>query len=291
MPWAVERLRVRSCDLLISTSSAVMKSIKTPPGTPHLCYCHSPARYLWDQIDDYAKGGGQGGWLRGMALRAYRKRFQHWDRATAERVTTFLANSKHTAERIRRCYDRDAIVVYPPVRTEYFTPDSRTAREHWYLIVSALEPYKRVDLAIRAANRVGFNLRIAGSGSQWKALHRLAGPTVTFLGRVVDDPLRNLYRQARAFLFPQREDFGITAVEAQACGCPVIAFAGGGALETVTADTGVFFARQTVDDLIDAVHEFEGKQFSPDHCRQNAVQFSESAFDRAIQKQVDTLLR
>src|SRR5438552_10846363 len=151
--WAVESLRVSpgggSCDLLISTSSAVMKAIKPPDGVPHLCYCHSPARYLWDQTGDYAIGAGGG--VRSLGLRLIGNRFRDWDRRTCDRVTKFLANSRHTTARIKRCYGRNAEVVYPPVRTEFFTVDQRTQRENWYLVVSALEPYKRTDLVVYAA--------------------------------------------------------------------------------------------------------------------------------------------
>lgn len=288
MPWAVERLRVEPCDLLISTSSAVMKSIRPPDGAPHLCYCHSPARYIWEQAQDYAQGAGGG--LRSAGLRAVRRRFQRWDRRTASRVTIFLANSRHTADRIQRCYGREAHVVYPPVRTTYFTPDASVPREDWYLVIAALEPYKRTDLVIAAANRAGFPLRVAGSGSQHAVLQRRCGPTVTMLGRVTDEELRDLYRRARALVFPQLEDFGIIPVEAQACGCPVIAFERGGAAETVAERTGVLFGSQDEVAIIDAVSEFERRSFAATDCRTSAERFSESSFDRAILEHVQALL-
>lgn len=288
MPWAVRRLKVAPCDLLVSTSSAVMKSIKPSQGTPHLCYCHSPARYIWEQTDDYAVGAG--GQVRAMGLRMVRRRFQRWDRFTAATVTRFLANSQHTAARIKRCYDREAEVVYPPVRTEYFTPDETIAREDWLLVVSALEPYKRTDVVIEAANRAGFKLQVAGCGSQFGELCALAGPTVQMLGRVSDEDLRDLYRRARALVFPQVEDFGIIPVEAQAAGCPVIALAAGGALETVTEQTGVFFDSQQADAIIDAVHSLDDAAISEAACRSNAERFSEAAFDRAIMEHAAALL-
>lgn len=288
MPWAVERLRVREeCRLLISTSSAVMKAIQPPPGVPHLCYCHSPARYIWGQSSDYAHGSL--GSVRTAGLRAMRRRFQAWDRRTCDRVTKFLANSAHTARKIREFYDRDAAVVYPPVRTDYFTIDESTVREDFYLVVSALEPYKRIDLAIDAAEKKGVRLQVAGSGTQASALRRRAGSTVEMLGRVDDGALRELYRRARGLIHPQQEDFGIIAVEAQACGCPVIAYASGGALETVTADTGVFFDRQTDVGLASAIEEFATGSFDPAACRSNALRFSEARFDREIEGKVNEL--
>ncbi len=288
MPWAVRRLQVAPCDLLISTSSAVMKSIKAPTGVPHLCYCHSPARYIWEQTDDYAVGAG--GKLRAMGLRLVSRRFQRWDRATAAGVTKFLANSRHTAARIKRCFERDADVVYPPVRTEYFTPDQTVPREDWLLTVSALEPYKRTDMVIEAANRAGFALKVAGSGSQFGELCTKAGPTVTMLGRVSDRDLRDLYRRAKALVFPQVEDFGIIPVEAQAAGCPVIALGAGGALETVTQQTGVFFQTQCVEAIVQAVESLDARAIDSAACRNNAERFSEAVFDRALIAHAASLL-
>jgi glycosyltransferase involved in cell wall biosynthesis len=290
MPWAVERLQVRPCDLLISTSSAVMKSIKPPRGVPHLCYCHSPARYIWEQTDDYAHGSGGG--IRAKGLKLIRKRFQEWDRRTAERVTRFLANSAHTAARIKRCYQRDAQVVYPPVRTEFFTPDACIEREDWWLVVSALEPYKRTDMIIDAAKKLNLKVRIAGSGSQRVELEQRArGANVEFLGRVSDEALRDLYRRAKALIFPQVEDFGIIAVEAQACGCPVIAFNGGGAREIIREDTGGFFEQQNTESLMGALDELPSRAITAEACRANALRFSAEAFDRRMMGIVEEMLK
>ncbi len=291
MPWAVGRLTVAPCDLLISTSSAVIKAIKPPPGTPHLCYCHSPARYVWAQSGEYgSRHGISGGRLRSLGLRVVRGPFRRWDRATADRVTRFLANSRHVAEQVRRCFGRDADVVHPPVRTGWFTVDPGVTREDWLLVAGALEPYKRTELAVEAANRRGFKLKVAGTGTQLAALKAMAGPTVELLGWVDDEMLRDLYRRARALLFPQIEDFGIIAVEAQACGCPVIAYEAGGALDSVTPRTGVLFAAQTVEALGDAVDALDRAPPDPDACRCNAERFSEDAFDRAILEHVRALL-
>ncbi len=311
MPWAVERLQVSArigergrphpgplpegegVDLLISTSSAVMKSIRPPTGVPHLCYCHSPARYIWEQTDEYADGAG--GWWRSMGLCAVRKSFQEWDRRTANdgRVTKFIANSEHTAKRIERCYGRESTVIYPPVRTDFFTPTddtTRPAREDWLLVVAALEPYKRTDIAIAAAVHAGWRMKIVGDGSQMTSLQAKAGRRVELLGRVDDLALRDLYRRAMALVFPQVEDFGFSAVEAQACGCPVIAYLGGGAMETVTEDTGVFMQRQSKESLIEAVRALDRRRFDPGTCRENALRFSEAQFDAAIMREVNALL-
>lgn len=288
MMRAVDSLRVRPCDLLISTSSAVMKSIQPPAGTPHLCYCHSPARYVWGQMHEY--GQGSGGGLRSVGLRAIRERFRQWDRAACSRVTRFLANSEHTARKIRTFYGCEAFVVYPPVRTRFFTPDASMPREDWYLLVSALEPYKRVDLVMRAARQFGFPLKVVGTGSQQGAAARMAGGNIEYLGRVDDETLRDLYRRARALIHPQLEDFGIIACEAQACGCPVIAFAQGGALETVTNDTGLLFHDQTIAGVAEGVRAFERELFDARAVRANAERFSEDAFDRAIESHVRELL-
>lgn len=287
-PMAVSSLRVEPCDLVISTSSAVMKSLRVPEGVPHLCYCHSPARYLWGQEADYAHGSG--GMMRRAGLAVMKRPFRAWDRRTAERVTMFLANSRHTAARIRSAFGRESDVVYPPVRTAWWMPDARVQREAWLLVVGALEPYKRPDLVIDAARRAGWPVKVAGGGSMLRSLQRNAPEGVEFLGRVSDEVLRDLYRRARALLFPQQEDFGIIAVEAQSCGCPVIAYAQGGALETVTEATGVFFDAQTSDALIDAVERLNGMTIDPVICRANAERFDERHFDAALRRIVGTLL-
>ncbi|MHC4948005.1 MAG: glycosyltransferase [Planctomycetota bacterium] len=288
MPWAVGRLRVAPCDLLVSTSAAVMKSIRPPRGVPHLCYCFTPARYVWEQQRDYAIGAG--GTFRAIGLRAVRGPFRRWDRATADRVTRFVGNSRHTAARIERCYGRPADVVHPPVRTSRFTPDPSVRREPWLLVVSALEPYKRVDLVVEAANRARLPLVVAGTGSQLDALRARAGPTVDVRGRVAEDELVDLYRRARAFVFPQVEDFGITAVEAQAAGCPVVALRAGGALDTVTGETGVLFDAQTPEALLAAVGELDRRSIDPAACRANALRFDETRFDEAMRRLVDEML-
>jgi len=291
-PWAVEKIHVdEPCDILISTSSAAIKNMAVPPGVPHLCYCHSPARYIWEQRDDYS--GGKGGLIRRFGLMAVSNRFQDWDREGAQRVTRFLANSRHTAARIKRCWNCEATVVYPPVRTDYFTPNDSTPREDWFLVVSALEPYKKADTVARAAMAGGWRVKIAGRGSQHRYIQKLGGRSnglVSVLGYVSDEKLRDLYRRARALIFPQVEDFGIIAAEAQACGCPVIAYAMGGAIEIVPEGCGILFDRQTEQGVVDAVRAFNRETFDPDKLRANAERFSGEAFDAAIRREVNDLV-
>ena len=181
-------------------------------------------------------------------------------------------------------------MLYPPVRTEFFAPDERTPREDWLLVVSALEPYKRVDVAIEACNRARLPLKVVGAGTQERLLRAAAGPSVQMLGRVDDQSLRNLYRRARALIFPQVEDFGIIAAEAQACGCPVIAFAGGGAMEILSDRTSVFFHEQSADSLLEAIGRLDAARIDPCDCRARALRFSESSFDAAMVRIVNEML-
>ncbi len=273
-------------DLVVSTSSAAIKSLRAPPGVPHLCYCHSPARYAWAQRADYA----QGSLLRRLGLAAYSPWFKNWDRRTANRATLMLANSAHIATRIARCYGREAPVVHPPVRTEYFTPDASVRREPFVFIVSALEPYKRVDAAIEAAVRAGRPLIIAGTGSDEPRLRAhakqaSAAHLVRFVGRIDDDRLRDYLRRAHCLLYPQTEDFGITAVEAQACGTPVVALARGGALDTVD-DPATGLLVPTLEAFPSAMNRVT---HNPAACRANALRFSEDRFAQRFLMHARTL--
>jgi glycosyltransferase involved in cell wall biosynthesis len=294
-PSAVEQLSRRLArdharrpiDLLISSSSAAVKGMRAPPGVPHLCYCHSPARYLWPVEGEFAEGSG----LRSAGLRLLGPALRRWDARTSANVDLFLANSGAIRDRVRRCYRRDAVVVHPPVRTGFFTPDPRVEREEFWLIVGALEPYKRVDAAIDAAARSRHRLVIVGDGSEGARLRRLAAGVreVSFLGRRSDEDVRDLYRRARVLLFPQVEDFGIVAAEAQACGLAVVARRAGGALDIVTGQTGAFFDRPEWDQIAGAAR---GAPRGADaECRRNAERFSERVFDSAIRAQIEGALR
>jgi glycosyltransferase involved in cell wall biosynthesis len=270
-------------DLVISSSSAAVKGVRPPAGVPHLCYCHSPARYVWSRSDEYAGG------LRGFGLAALGGSFRKWDARTASNVTQFVANSRYTAAEITRCYGREATVVYPALRAAFEREagnDSDVAQERRvWLVVSALEPYKRVDLAIQAANCARAELVVVGDGSQRQRLGSLAGPTVRLVGRVSDQDLIAWYRRARLVLFPQVEDFGLVAVEAQACGAPVVGRAAGGALETVIdGATGALFDKPEVDSLLAAIQRCPSA--GAQACRANAARFSAARFDSEMRVQI-----
>lgn len=268
-------------NLLISTHSSAIKAIERPSlSTPHICYCHTPARYLWSQTNAY-KSPGFTGALRSFGLRTFAPSLRQWDKESSNCVTQFIANSSHTASQIRQHYDRDSIVIHPPVRTDFFTP-SDTRRNDSLLLVSALEPYKRVDLAIDAAAITNRQLIIIGSGSHQHQLQKHARNSkanVQFLGQVADETLRDHYRSASAFLFPQIEDFGITAVEAQSCGCPVVARRAGGALDSVIeSQTGSFFEEPCAESIAYAIDQIPNPDTTNALCRTNALRFSEVVF-------------
>lgn len=260
-------------DLLVSTSSAAVKGITAPPGVPHVCYIHAPARYLWSRTGDYEQGSP----LRAAGLRLLGPALRRWDAASAKNVERFIANSTHTQAQVARCYGREACVVHPPVRTGFFTPDAATKRDDAWLVVSALEPYKRVDAAIAAARAAGARLRIAGAGSQRASLESLAGNGVELLGRVSDERLRDLYRSSRVLIFPQVEDFGIVAAEALACGLPVVARRDGGALDIVQEGvTGAFFDSPEPRAIIEAVGRCP--RHADEACRMAALRFADERF-------------
>lgn len=279
--------------LLISTSSAAIKGIKTPPGVPHLCYCHTPARYLWSQSDAYTQGGLKG-IARGVGLGMFKDALREWDRETSDRVDLFVANSNHTRDEIERSYQRDAAVISPPVRTDFFTPDTSVERDGSLLVVSALEPYKRIDHAIRVAAETGRRLIVIGSGSHEASLRSLAagtrGASVVFVGHADDQAVRDAMRRAHAFLMPQVEDFGITCIEAQSCGTPVVAKRAGGALDTVLDGvTGVLVSDDKVPAWSSAIDRCNPLKMGIS-CRRNAERFAAESFENAIQSTVKGLL-
>lgn len=285
----LERMHRRTpIDMVISSSSAAVKGVEAPDGVPHICYCHSPARYLWGRGDAYGNGGAAGS-ARSLGLKVFGSSLRNWDRRTAVNVSRFIANSSFTTSELRRCYARDGVVVHPPVRTEFFTPSPTIRREDFWLVAGALEPYKRVDLAIDAAAAAGRRLIVAGSGSQEAWLRKKATSNVEFLGRVTDERLRDLFRRAELLLFPPIEDFGIIPVEAQACGLPVVARRVGGALDSVIPNvTGTFFDEPTPEAVAAAA-----KVIPKDadlKCRRNAERFSEETFDAGILDQIEEMI-
>ena len=245
-PLAVRLLDFQGADLVVSSSHCAVKSVIVPEGAVHVCYCHSPMRYAWDQFEEYF-GPARVGPVTSRLMRPVMRRIARWDQDTADRVDRFLANSQYVAGRIRRYYNRGSAIVYPPVDTDYYTPQSRAESQN-FLIVSALVPYKRLDVAIDACRRLQAPLRIVGTGPERERLERRAGGGVEFLGWQTDEQIRELYRSSRATLLPGTEDFGIVPVESQACGTPVVALNAGGARETVIdGETGVLVDGTSVE--------------------------------------------
>lgn len=289
MPAAVEGFDFTPYDLVLSSSHAVAKAARTRPGQVHVCYCHTPARYVWEQRNSYVAKHG----LRAATMRRLLDRMREWDRATAARVDHFVANSEHIARRIGRCYGREATVVYPPVDGEPFgsgADPNRDAREAYYVAVSRLVPYKRVDLLVAAFRALPQRrLVIVGDGPEAAMLARDAPANVEFRGRVGASELVHVMQRARAFVHAAEEDFGIALVEAQAAGTPVIAFSGGGAAEIVrgldnSAPTGILFDAQTSSAMVMAIDKFEALSpgIDPEACRINAARFAPERFRAQI---------
>jgi glycosyltransferase involved in cell wall biosynthesis len=279
-PRAIERFDLSEFDLVISSSHCVAKSIITRPDAVHICYCHTPMRYVWDLFDEYF-GVERVGRLKHALLRRVAGRLRHWDARTAERVNHFIANSEHVRHRIQRHYGRDAEVIHPPVDTDRFRLSERT--DGYFLIVSALVPYKRIELAVETCSRIGARLLIVGSGPEEKRLKQLAGRNVEFLGWQSDEQIREYYAGCRALIFPGEEDFGIVPVEAMASGKPVIAFGRGGALETVIPGlSGLLFSEQTVPRLTAVVQSFDETHFSPQRIRAHALGFDREVYRRKM---------
>jgi glycosyltransferase involved in cell wall biosynthesis len=289
-PFAIERFDLDGCDLVISSSHCAAKGVVVPGRARHVCYCHSPMRYAWDQFDAYFGPARVGAVASRWLYRPVLARLATWDAATAVRVHRFIANSRHVADRIRRYYNREATIVYPPVDTVFYHPEPVVPESH-FLIVSAFVPYKRIDIAIDACRRIGARLRIVGDGPDRERIERLSGPNVTFLGSLPDTQLRDEYRRARAVIMPGEEDFGIVPIEAQACGRPVVALGRGGALETVTdGETGVFFAEPTAESLADALTRTAAMSFDAARIRSSAERFSRGRHARALQDVIDDTL-
>ncbi len=280
MPRLIERFDLSGFDLIISSSHCVAKGIRRPEGAVHVSYVHAPMRYMWDRYDDYF-GPGRAGPLTRLAARAVRSRLQAWDRRVSQEsnVDRLVANSRFIADQIERAYGREASVVYPFADGERFTAP-RVPGKH-YLMVTAFAPYKRVDLAIEAFNRLKLPLIIVGGGQDADRLKPLAGPTVEFVGALSNAAIADLYARCRAFIFPGLEDFGITPVEAMSAGAPVIAYGEGGATETVIdGKTGVLFAPQSVEALIAAIETLEkgAARLEESACRARGREFTRARF-------------
>lgn len=282
MPMAIESFDFSGYDIVISDSNSYAKGIMTGPDTLHLCYCHTPMRYAWDDYYSYAER---------FTFSSLAKKFiplamnyiRLWDKISAERVEKFIANSKFIKKRIKKYYRRDAEVIYPPVDLSFYLKSCGIKRKGggYFLIVGRLIPYKRFDLVIEAFNILGLPLKIVGDGPEAKRLKSIAKSNVEFLGWLSDEEVRNYYALARGFLFPQEEDFGIVALEAMANGTPVIAYRGGGALEIVKENiNGMFFNEQSTKAIIEAVKKFQGMKFD-----ENVIRGSVKDFDKEIFKE------
>lgn len=277
-PLAIELFDLQDYDLIISSSHCVAKGIIARPEALHVAYIHSPMRYAWNQYHAYFSPERLSLFQR-LLIPPQIHYLRLWDVASSARVDYFVANSVNVARRIERYYHRSAEVIYPPVDTEFFQPSPDNSRDNYFLIVSALVPYKKIDLAIKAFNRLSWPLVIIGQGPEEKKLKRLAGPRIKFLKNIHDEDLRYFYQRARAFILPGEEDFGIATVEAQACGTPVIALARGGSRETVLPDiTGVLFEEPTVESLLEALDKFNQLPFNKAAIRQHAEKFSRHIF-------------
>jgi len=288
-PLALENLDLGGYDLVISSESGPAKGVLTSSTTCHVCYCHSPMRYLWDMYSEYTR---QMSPIVRTVYSLLSPRLRLWDLATASRVDFFIANSNFVARRIRKQYRRSSSVIHPPVDVSKGT--AQNAPGEFFLCVGRLVGYKRVDLAIEACNRLGRRLRIVGDGPLFKQLKRLSGPTIEFAGVLSESELCDSFARSRALLFPGEEDFGIVPVESQSYGRPVIAYRSGGSLETVRglspgddfvdSCTGIFFEKQTVSDLVDAISRFERyeSQFCPDTIRDFSLQFASARFKTEI---------
>ncbi len=282
MPIAVEQFNLSEYDIVISSESGIAKGVLTKPETCHICYCHTPMRYIWNMYFDYLENEKLGLFKRNF-IRMYFNYLRLWDVVSSYRVDYFISNSYNVKKRILKYYKRDSTVIYPPVDVDdfKFTPK----KQDYYLVVSQLVSYKRIDLAVRAFNKIGRELIIIGEGPELKRLKKIAGSNIKFIGWQSGKALNEYYANARAFIFPGEEDFGITAVEAQASGTPVIGYGKGGLLETViNKETGFFFHKQRTEDLIEAVESFESgsARFDSYKIRENSLRFSRKNFEKAL---------
>jgi glycosyltransferase involved in cell wall biosynthesis len=273
--------RLSEFDVILSDSSAWAHHARGRDDALHLCYCHSPARFLHRDAN-YLEPAGLSKPAR-LLLPPLLAGLRTLDRRAARRVDTYLANSRTVADRIRNAYDRDACVVYPPVDVERFFADELPLADPWFLAVSRLVPHKRIDLAVEACTRAGIPLKVVGTGRSMEQLKSMAGPTIEFLGWQSDEAVADLLRRCQAFILPGAEDFGITAVEAQAAGRPVIAYGAGGALESVIdGETGLFFSEPTATSLQQTMERFTRMAWNRDHIRSNAGRFNRSRFQLEI---------
>lgn len=297
MPMAVEFFDLSEYDLVISDTSSFAKGVITLPSVPHICYCHTPTRYLWSDAHSYLNELKYNKWFKKIIARVL-VRLRQWDFLAASRVDYFIANSKTVAKRISKYYRREAQVIYPPIETDNFFVSDLSAQapeERYFLAGCRLVPYKRIDLVVEAFKELGpdYRLKVFGDGLDWSRLKKIAGEAgnIEFLGRVSDDQKAVYYSRAQAFINPQEEDFGITPLESMASGRPVIAYRKGGATETVReGETGIFFDEQTPASLVTAIKSFRSENFSSARIRAYAETFSVARFSEEIEKLVAAVM-
>ncbi len=276
---AFEGFDLSGYDVVVSSSHAEAKGVLTQPETLHLCYCHTPIRYYWGGYNEYLENPRFGAFnpLVRAVMPFMASYLRVWDRCAADRVDVFIANCENVAGRIKKYYRRDARILYPPVDMDLLKPSDSVG--DYFLVAGRQIPYKRTDIAIKAFNKLGLPLKVAGNGSELEHLKSIARPNIEFLGRVSDEELAEAYSHCLAFIFPQEEDFGITPLEAMAAGRPVIAFRGGGALETVVEGrTGAFFDEQDEASLYEAVKSFKPEEYDRKELREHAGRFSADSF-------------
>lgn len=285
MPTAIEEFDLSDYDLVISSASGLIKGVLTHPHTLHICYCHTPTRYLWSDTHQYRKELTQNNLIKKI-LPSVLKNLRTWDQLASQRVNKFIANSNFVANRINNYYHRPAHIIHPPVDVNHFYISKELG--NYFLIISRLRPYKRIDLAIKAFNKANIPLKIIGIGEDERRLKKIAKSNIEFLGNVSEKEKRELLSKCLAFINPQEEDFGITAVEAMASGRPVLAYGAGGAKEIIEEGiTGKFFEEQTWEDLADTVIRFKPEDYDPYIIKKAAQKFSRQSFKEQIKKFID----
>lgn len=289
MPRAYEELDLTDYDLVISSSSACAKGVITRSDAIHICYCHTPTRYLWEFYYEYVRYMSK---FKKAIISMFIHKLRIWDRLAADRVDKFIANSNYIAGRISKYYRRESTVIFPPVNTHLY--DISSEDKDYYLIVSRLVTYKKIDLAIEAFNKLDLPLIIIGDGPEAEKLKKLSNANIKFLGRLTDEEIRDYYSKCKAFIFPGEEDFGITPVEAQASGRPVIAYGRGGALDTVIdGKTGIFFNDQTINSIINSIEKFEsiGVEYSKNQIKEYSEKFSVARFKNEFNEYVNNIIK
>jgi glycosyltransferase involved in cell wall biosynthesis len=286
-PIAIEQFDLKDYELIISSSSAVAKGVKTHKNQLHICYCHSPMRYAWDLKDQYLKDSGLDKGLKGVYAKYVLNKIRKWDVSNSESVDYFIANSNHISQRIKKVYNRESTVIYPPVDVDFFSLEEQ--KEDYYFTASRLVSYKKTQLIVEAFNELPhLKLIVAGDGPEFEKLQKIAKSNIEFVGFVEVSILKKYMQKAKAFVFAAEEDFGIIPVEAQACGTPVIAFGKGGTLETVVENkTGVFFQEQSAPKIREAVISFENMQFDPKTIREHAQKFTKKRFEKEMKAFVE----